>query len=1201
MPSSVVEVTTGLYAILSDAQPLGSYAYFLLRADPAPPLPLPSLDDLWNQSTRTGWYIFSALPITDFNAFKAAARKNFPQITQEDNLLPRGMVWLADPEDTRGFTNALLWGKNSSIPSYPRVLRAMAGSTSIAVRFIFSGFVLNATPQAIVTYTKGAFSIGTTDNNQTLFLQYGSQIPQQTVSWYGPQGCSMAVPIVGSSTGILQFQVGLNLEPVQQNFGCTVAYFSATAGGVETFTYPFFTPPPPQTFNGFYVCLDPLNPLIASRTRFAFDLQDPNNQSLQFGCFRAANGASIFLQPQGPGSFSPLPGSPWTWEPQAAGFGFCLAPLSSQVAASPEFSYYLAPVGRFLIQGVGSTPSQAGDPIRWMCGLFGQEYLQLCIGETVEFVSGQPAFANPFSPPSSPNAPPPVLESTFTTSWLRIDPDQASPENTETSRGYFAQPSASVFFATSAGSEFPLAVDALLSPLDHAVLAPIAPYGGICAGTAFRWPPGATPISAASFAGFEAGVLSSARHAALAVPGRGPQFQVSQPIFAGVTLLHSAAQTLRSAAATVPENSTAMTPQGLIVSLNAAGEWVSVDLALSPDDPAEILQFGGGTDSPNSVVSPDLSSVLMQNQLSLVVSDPVRLGRFSNQLHMGGFNFQFIVGREETILVFKYNTSKSLVEMVNNPSMWAASEVFIGDLDAITATQGKLLSAIQVAQDGAGAPGNPFGYFNSFSLDPGWTGILAFGAAIDGNGMPADFQMLIGGIDGQLRAHHFGIEANHVQKVNNQLQLQKSSLLGVIHYDNPSLSPGAGDFQYAVETLTVVFSNSVISQLQASVGMTMNRLFERDVHLVSEGVFSPSIPNTMVIKGQYQSQNGVGALLFSADSAFDYSFASDTHVRILDKAEVTHATLTPVSSVPIGSPEPGVSITATFGMAGQMYFSVAPFPQDPDLDLFSYGVPASPGRGGLPFTSMSISIAFELDSSGKRSGPPTLTMDLTAVTFQSESSSIRSGSLLYSLPLQLSRFRYASAGLSPATLGAVPIHCLQLESHGITSSPNQTGPYPAVATAPHFALEYDMPLGSLGSLSEVTVGISAKLLIGWGPSNVIPDNDAAVILVQLPEVFGGAGGFALEGILRTTFGDANLLKVDVNGPVYAILFSNIKFSVLGYSFPPGILIDFILFAGPPQGGAARNTSNIAWFLGAQKPATPSSPPSQSYRFLEGAP
>ena len=1181
MPSSVKELTIGLYAVPSGTQPSASYVYFLLLTDPASPLPLPSLDDFWNLSTLTGWYVFSTLPITDFDAFKTSARANFPPITQAGNLLPRGMVWLTDPQNltAQNLTNSLLWGKNNSIPSSPRVLRLMAGQSGLAVSFVFSGFVLNATPPALVTFTGGVFTIGTADGNRTLQLLYDGQLQQQTVAWNGPQQCSMTVSLTGPLPGVLQFQVGLQLVPVQKNFGCALAYFSAAASTIETLTYPFFTlPSSTQVFNHFYVTLDPLNPLVSSRTCFALDLSDPINQSLKFASFRAINGTTINLQP--------VAGS--------AGFGFCLAPPQGNAAASPDFSYYLAPVGQFVIESVGS--AQSGDALRWMCGLFGQEYLQLAIGDTIEFVSGQPAFANSAAQPSSPNAPPPALDPTFTTSWLSIRPDQRIPQSPDTPRGYFAQPSASVFFATPQGSDFPLAVDALLSPLDKPVLVPAVPYGGTA--TPVPWPPDASPLSGATLAGFEAGVLSSVRHSALSIPGRGPKFQISQPTLAGVP--HAANKTLRSAIATAPETGTAMTPQGLIVTLDNAGEWLTVALAKSPDTTNELLQFRGVAGSPSSVVSTDLSTVLMQNQLSFVVSDPARLGAFDNDLHIAGFHFQFNIGVDDTIFFFKYNTSKSLVDIINDSSMWAASETFVGDPDTIALVQSKLLEAIRVALDGADAPGNPFGYFNQFSVDPTWTGILAFGAALDGNGMPADLQMLIGGIDGQLRAHHFGIEANHIQTVNNHLQIQKSSLLGVIHYDNPSSSsPSCDDFQYAVETLTVVFSNSVISQLQVSIGMTMNRLFERPVRLVSSAAGSPSIPNTMVIKGKYQKQGTVGSVLFSTSASFDYDFASDEHVRVLDQIEITHASLTPTSSVSLGSPQQGVSMTATFGMSGQLYFSAAPFSQDPDLDLFSYGVPGSPGsNSGLSFSSMSITIAFDLDSAGKRTAKPTLTMDLTALSFQADQTSIRPGSLLYSLPLQLSRFWYAPAGLSASTLGAVPIHCLQLESNSDTSSPNQTGPYPAVATAPHFALEYDMPLGSLGSLSDVTVGIVAKLLIGWGPSNVIPDNDAAVILIQLPEVFGGAGGFALEGILRTTFGDANLIKVDIDGPVYAILFSNIKFSVLGYSFPPGILIDFVIFAGPPQGGASRNTSNIAWFLAAQKVSTPGSPPSQSYRALE---
>ena len=92
--------------------------------------------------------------------------------------------------------------------------------------------------------------------------------------------------------------------------------------------------------------------------------------------------------------------------------------------------------------------------------------------------------------------------------------------------------------------------------------------------------------------------------------------------------------------------------------------------------------------------------------------------------------------------------------------------------------------------------------------------------------------------------------------------------------------------------------------------------------------------------------------------------------------------------------------------------------------------------------------------------------------------------------------------------------------------------------------------------------------------------------MMLPQLSAGAGGFELEGILKTTFGDANLLKVDLDGgqqTVYAFLFNNIQLSVFGYRFPPGMLIDFMVFAGATTPGKkeATNANNLAWFLSAQ--------------------
>ena len=128
-----------------------------------------------------------------------------------------------------------------------------------------------------------------------------------------------------------------------------------------------------------------------------------------------------------------------------------------------------------------------------------------------------------------------------------------------------------------------------------------------------------------------------------------------------------------------------------------------------------------------------------------------------------------------------------------------------------------------------------------------------------------------------------------------------------------------------------------------------------------------------------------------------------------------------------------------------------------------------------------------------------------------------------------------------------------------------------------------MPLGSLGLLSSVSVGLMAKLVIGWGPSRLAPDTDAAAILVQLPQAFAGYGDFQLQGILKTVFGDANLLKVDLahGETVYAVAFNNVQLSVLGKTFPTGLVVDFLIFAGStPGSGNARNDNNLAWFLGA---------------------
>ena len=124
---------------------------------------------------------------------------------------------------------------------------------------------------------------------------------------------------------------------------------------------------------------------------------------------------------------------------------------------------------------------------------------------------------------------------------------------------------------------------------------------------------------------------------------------------------------------------------------------------------------------------------------------------------------------------------------------------------------------------------------------------------------------------------------------------------------------------------------------------------------------------------------------------------------------------------------------------------------------------------------------------------------------------------------------------------------------------------------------------SLGSLSEVHAGISASLMVCWGPLSSTPDNDGFTLIVQLPQASGGYRGFDLQGLLKTTFGAANLMRLEylpddetMERKVYCMLFNNVALKVLGFTLPPQVVTDFILFAGPPSSGS----KNLGWNLAA---------------------
>lgn len=1171
----------GLYAF--PQAPAGACAVYFLFKDGSLTGPL-TFEQSW--TTYGGLYLFCATPLalSGSPAFLDLARKRL--FSSPVPQAWHAFVWLPAGDDLDAAQSLDFTGQQPVILTTPASVRLGDIGINFATAF-----------NPVVALTQDAelgpgFSISVASANG-VGLTFGT-VTAKTHTIGSPALWTMILPVTGALAGSLTFAVGLDTGQLQACFGLGFVYGYGPDAAAESLFYPMAQPQVPSRsplqFPDFRMMANPALPYAGAATR----LEWTGNTPLPPFAFQSTTLAARSTPVPTPAKTvyaAPAPAS-GAWHSGGWGLhkapGGTVFPGGAGVVSPPQRARtYLAPVGRWAL-GTSTPPTLASPPapMDLMPGLALSEIVGIADGEPVFFVSGQPAYAPAYSPLASPasDGGATLLTDTFTAPWMEIVADAIdSPD-----RGYYSQPTASPFFAPLPGEPTLIALAVRAGRLTEPAPFPFVPYGGI--GSALPGGGGACNpnVPAATFLGFESQVLSTARHDALATDPAGPALLPLMPTSPPV------------------QPSQATTPVGLLIDLNTEGRWRKLTLARAPDaaaaSPLGLAELSiAGAGSGGAPFPQDLAIALTQNELALVISRPGDDWDFRNKILVDGFEFRFDLGPADTILVFKFNTTVSLTDLVARPSLWAAGDTFNADTGAVSTA---LCAAIAEARADIGhSAESPFQAFIEMADDPAWTGIMAFNAAIDGSDMPPDLQMLLGGINGTLRAHHFGIQANQLAPLAGSgtgLRMDQSSLFAVIYYkDEGGTHPGspAPDLAYRLELLSVIFSNSKVTQFNAKVGLVLNRLFGRPLALSSPVPSPPIDPNTLVIKGRYQNQNGVGQVLFRTAAPYLYAFQPPAPgaSQILSQIHITGASLVPTGTVDAGSG--GRQVKARFQIDGELWFAASPFPVPDPIDLFSYGASGSGGTG-LPFTGLAIDMTFDLDANGATiPGSQTLTFEPSSLTPAPTAAAIRPNSLLAALPLRFSRFLAPKDTLTAARTGAQGVHVLQLETmagDAESGSPAPTSPpmpAPAVSaqspygtTSASYALEYDITLGSLGKLSDLGVSLTAKLLLAWGPSPTIPENDAAAVLIQLPQLNAGAAGFSLEGILKTTFGDANLLKVDLGDDAltYAMMFSNVQLSIFGYTFPPGVLIDFLLFAGPPNGTAPTNSNNLAWFVSAQQ-------------------
>lgn len=1028
------------------------------------------------------------------------------------------------------------------------------------------------------------------------------------------------LPLSGPATGSVGLSVALDPGTLYSMLGCYTLYgydpnqfdgdkpphTAAETSATRQLYLPLFPPKKKQQtdlnqFIAVEVLIHPFYPFEPAATGIRIDRfgrlyngtaptsgqaydQVQNAKKLASPYAMAADGSLVTLIPADPLE-EKLPNDAFI----GGGFAFSQAPAAWLNGAAPNnaspgsVTAYLSPAGVFhtSIQANQGFDEQqkygvVEEGLDLMPGLFASSFIRMAAGDRIRFEPGHLAWMKPHP---SLNSTPSTLETIATTSYVAIEKSASG-----TGRGYFGQSGTANLYGSENASGISTTVNALLSPLEQTPAVPIIFYPAIHLQN--------PTVTASEITALEQKAIGPLRHHILLDAPNGPTIQLPPK---------SLSQSLTTPQAAPTENATraVITPQGYLVELNESNHFSTITLALGTGEnitPNALRFIGTG---PQKLVSPEVSTLLTRDNLFLVATTIPQNWHFQNAISIAGFNFTIDLDGSDSsaILIIKLDKRRSLYDMALDDTSWTEGGKYVAD--NVKNTIDRLKKLFQEAEYWVPPKGgeNPFAGFNLLAKSPSWTGVIAFDASINGNGMPQDFQILLGGISGQLRAHHVGVQTNklsHNAQAGGKAEVKHSSIFGVINYteqeDNPQdPKKPSTDPQYKISKLLISFANSVIDQLHVAVDLDMFYLLGRAVKL------APDNGNTLSIKGHYQRHGEIGRVTFATDTPFVFKMVADEPgvIRVVDNVTILHASLVPVSGTQGNSMDGDKQVVAHFVLDGQLFFHQTPFPNSDNLDLFSYGKHASLHSStpqGLAFSGLTVEIKFTLNSQGAvKPGTKSVKLLESSLKPKATPEAVRKNSLLSSLPLKLSKFLTASDAKSAIDGNAKTINVLQLSqaNNGDKGHDNDTTVMPVspfVTQSPIYGLSFSISLGTLGSLSSVHTGITASMILGWGPSPTVPDNDAAAVLVQLPSLSAGYQGFDLQGILKTKFGDANLLKVDLDEGriVYALLFDNIQLSVFGFNFPPGVLVDFLLFAGNAAHKSSENSelSNLAWLLSA---------------------
>ncbi|WP_299205035.1 hypothetical protein [uncultured Tateyamaria sp.] len=957
----------------------------------------------------------------------------------------------------------------------------------------------------------------------------------------GTRPTQVVLPLSGNHRGTLTFAWDWShYELGQQYAGLQRVFYGPEATGADAAQYPLFTPasdPGPIRVKDlfFNVYLQPLSPLNDLRTRMALDLGEPNALTSQY--LSSTTNAPVSISPAVPKT-----------QDLTGGFAF------AKNTGTEESDRYLCPVGEFEVApGDGLT---AEERVQIRSGLAGTEYVLVEPGDRLLFESGKPAFAKSYDPQ---DGTPTTLDGALTTSWIRVlkqSAVEAADDVEVVNTSYCAQASSSTYFgreldAAKARYEFPIAVGASLLQFEQAnedVAFPMLPYGGVFYSDDDEGivNPNAD-LSAEELSAIERQVVSPDRRDTLQ-----PYFSVDYgPIF------------FDTSTNLAFDGGFARTPLGLLVELNPvnggtppAGTIKNLILARSPQNPDQFLQLTANEGS-NGVVNPTFSNTVLNDSLFMVATDQSAFEPFPDKnIKLGDFTFDVQMGNadNQAVAIFKFVPGVSARALIEDDNTWTT---LIADGATKSDVQTRLLTYLKAADEG----GDLFAAFRQTIDDPNWNGILIFNCPLNYDELPLDIQILLGGIKGQLLAHHFGITINRVEDKDSAASVEHSSLFSVINYDASKLdppytipaSPPTEFPDFRVLLLNVQYANSKLAVFDSQIAFSIKELFGSSVTLQPGPSLDYPEYGTIVIDGVYTLfEDGTGSLLFSTqdERSFVYDDTGDKFTALVAQS-ITEATLVPVTRRD-GTGDCEVIAASAFRISGLLAFK-----DGIAGDLFSYGeVADNVPTKGLAITGYSFDMTTCIKADNTADLIDGIPTNLTGVKVDQMLSEARDYSFERTFPGIIEAVLPSPDGLTPSEIGEWQVK---------TGSGTNTG-------APRYSLQFEVPLGTFGMLASFKTDLTATLLIGWDPDATDPEKQVGVIL-RLPPEISGPKGFMFEGVIASDFEYVQLDRFEFGETTYVSMlrFMHFQSMLLNFFLSYGVGPKDLGIFGAPGDPGGRNS------------------------------